>query len=1216
MEKFLITFFLIVLPKIVCFGQSVAPQTNLPSPNIASLGVFGEFPAVSATGVPNISLNLYTVSFREVTIPITLQYNSNLAKPDQHPGWVGLGWNLTSGGAITRIVNDVPDEDNSSSPWAANASRKGYFHNQLFFSQSDWSSYSKAKQATDHRWEWGFINQSSWVHDSQPDEFSFSFLNYSGTFYLNETGQWKVRSESKLDVTMSDDFRTFTLIDQNGTQFVFGSDENAIEYTSAFLKTQYLSFQRKSWNLSKIVAANGDVIQFIYERGETILNPQCWWHYSYATTNGTTAEVNRMTGSQILPSYLRKIVTPVSEVEFERSNSVELPYTPEAFERDRVFYFYYEAGLSYPVYFNIWQQSSQNGRTAFTQEGVNELLQFLKFQQLDRIQVKRKSDNKVVDWVEFVYSNSTAERLKLRSFNTNGNRQHQFFYTSDSDQTLRLPPYLSGLVDKWGFFNGRYQDYSSQQTYFASKEPNEEKLQAELLKRIVYPTRGFTDYEFEPHTYSKEVAVVRYSPLIIWPQDKVGGGVRIKTIKNFDSDGELIDSRAFKYTYDYTPAGSVGSSSGILGGRSFFTYYPPQGGATKGSGDMFARGPLVMNNNGSIISYSMVTEVFKDGGYIQRKYSNFDNGIENEYMDAEPIYRMGDQNMYAYSSKSYERGRLLDERTFKVENNIGTLVSEKEFRYLRINQNENYLRAYDIRYNGNSNVGITDYRTSAIKVFVYPYVVSSIIETIYDQFDQTSEARKIVKSVDYDYKPIGQFLHAVDLHPRRITVTEPSGEKIVTECKLVNDYPPIVDAVHPVSKGISKLREKGVTSAVIESITYLQRIENFTVTNYYITGRLNTFKIFPNGNSHAWETYSLKFSQGESFLSHAWSNLTSKSFSFAASKYRLAGIAEDYDLYGNPISVISADGLGQSISWVHHGSLIGSLATNPDAGNLKHELSYTHEPLVGVKQMTDQNGRNTNYIFDVGSRLRLTTDHENQILSRYVYRYKNEVRSGMKFSYSTYGSTSVSNSILFVINGTLNQGSTLTWDFGDGSIKENSNGTELKEYFSPGYYDVKLAITYPDHPTSVTSKTIRILPLPIAQFTAPVTGTTRTICGSSPTTCSVAIASGPYQYQWEYQYSASGTANWLPFGNGSKTANFSLSGVQGSSSTIRCKVSDPAGNFRYSDYLTIFYYCSGQQGPSDCQSGWSWNGQLGRCEPPQGFCSEGCFWDGFQCVCY
>ncbi|MDR1198977.1 MAG: hypothetical protein LBK94_08230 [Prevotellaceae bacterium] len=80
------------------------------TPNASSLGIFGQIPVSFYTEVPQINIPLYTVEKNGITVPISLDYHTNLLKPNNYPGWVGLGWNLTIGGSIIRIPNKFRDE--------------------------------------------------------------------------------------------------------------------------------------------------------------------------------------------------------------------------------------------------------------------------------------------------------------------------------------------------------------------------------------------------------------------------------------------------------------------------------------------------------------------------------------------------------------------------------------------------------------------------------------------------------------------------------------------------------------------------------------------------------------------------------------------------------------------------------------------------------------------------------------------------------------------------------------------------------------------------------------------------------------------------------------------------------------------------------------------------------------------------------------------------
>ena len=84
--------------------------TNVQTPNVASLGIYGEIPVSPFTGTPSVTVPLYELYLENLKFPITLSYHSGSVKPDLHPSWVGLGWTLNAGGVIYRTVNEGPDE--------------------------------------------------------------------------------------------------------------------------------------------------------------------------------------------------------------------------------------------------------------------------------------------------------------------------------------------------------------------------------------------------------------------------------------------------------------------------------------------------------------------------------------------------------------------------------------------------------------------------------------------------------------------------------------------------------------------------------------------------------------------------------------------------------------------------------------------------------------------------------------------------------------------------------------------------------------------------------------------------------------------------------------------------------------------------------------------------------------------------------------------------
>src|SRR5258708_3823356 len=116
MIKFISTALFVIcgLPLFTTQAQDLVnklmPQPVPTSPNVASLGKFGDYPVSYFTGLPGISIPLFEVKSGSLSIPITLSYHASGIKPTDVAGWVGLGWALSAGGQVSRSVHGKPDE--------------------------------------------------------------------------------------------------------------------------------------------------------------------------------------------------------------------------------------------------------------------------------------------------------------------------------------------------------------------------------------------------------------------------------------------------------------------------------------------------------------------------------------------------------------------------------------------------------------------------------------------------------------------------------------------------------------------------------------------------------------------------------------------------------------------------------------------------------------------------------------------------------------------------------------------------------------------------------------------------------------------------------------------------------------------------------------------------------------------------------------------------
>lgn len=126
--------------QLLCIGQfqlraQSTVQTNFknvfnpvyPSPTASSLGKYADIPISYHTGVPNISVPLYTINEGDLSLPISLSYHAAGIRVDEISSPIGLGWSLNAGGMISRTVNGGPDE--------------GYTHTKAITNKAGWGWY-------------------------------------------------------------------------------------------------------------------------------------------------------------------------------------------------------------------------------------------------------------------------------------------------------------------------------------------------------------------------------------------------------------------------------------------------------------------------------------------------------------------------------------------------------------------------------------------------------------------------------------------------------------------------------------------------------------------------------------------------------------------------------------------------------------------------------------------------------------------------------------------------------------------------------------------------------------------------------------------------------------------------------------------------------------------------------------------------------------------
>jgi len=773
------------------YGQSShVPQdpVTLHSPNVAALGMYGEVPVSYFTGVPDIEIPLYTLKEKEITLPISLSYHASGFRPDQHPWWTGNGWSLQAGGVVTRIVHNLPDDDDDVIAGTDNTGI-GFFFRHSALTTPSWSNASFIENTVIGN------NSLNYLLDVEPDEFDFNFAGHSGKFYMDDAGVYHAEGDKGIQISLInpqspiipnffppaqnvlnnpfinanlDSFAGFIITTTDGTQYVFGGTNTAIEYSKDFFHEGTTTWIADSWYLTKIIGPDGSQISFSYQRGPfinqlsasiyqkststTALNPISWYDFwnlgppSCSSYNNPLAG-GIFTGKLISPLYLSQISSEQATINFSMSPTNELGYPANFVTGPTV----YPPGLSAngcgdpnnpfcpDNFYNLYDNFT-HPTVAYPQ-----ILNNLIWEELDNIQVVKNDNSQVLEKWNFSYTHDPTQRLTLLNVQEQSGTgllipPYRFYY----DQSLPLPGYFVNQNDHWGFWNGtaavlsfdQYGQILNGTGYFSLRQPRPAYATAGILNRIIYPTSAVTTFLFEPNTYSSAVdSTQRWNPLILDPQDRYAGGVRIKQITTTDPNfPSQQKTKQYFYINNYSPAtGFTGRSSGVLGTRAqyYWPNYTIRDVASNQATNITVFStqsvlPASENSMGSHIGYSAVIEKNADGSVTQYQYTNFDNGhMDDPFItDLQP----NSTPYVSYNSKALERGKLLSQTVYSAS---GLPLSSLSYNYTA--QTTNPIKALKANRLFTCNGGTLSYDEGvAYEFYIYPFLPTTTTTVLYD----------------------------------------------------------------------------------------------------------------------------------------------------------------------------------------------------------------------------------------------------------------------------------------------------------------------------------------------------------------------------------------------------------------------------------------------------------------------------------------------------
>lgn len=447
-----------------------------PSPEVASLMRYIDFPMSTFTGQPNVNLPIYTINEGALEVPISISYHGGGIKVDEQSGHVGLGWTLNAGGCVSRTVHNIPDESPNCHSLHYGGSSLYNFRGLLNLNSSERELRDSILNRTggdysvDQNLEKALpyslcSSYDDGLCDMANDIFQFNCLGYSGGFILTDNNNpnslisMSLSTDSPVEFTNNyDRFLTqmFELKDNMQTTFQFGQlEETRFDHNYKLGPYDYTDsiYYISSWHLTKVFNLMGDTINFSYTCSG--------FRHEY---NGTSEVFSKSSNTDVAqdcytigacavtyyPQLLSAITTKSTIVEFEYS------------ENDII-------------------QSIKVYRRKNNKELVKSFV--FNHQLIERNRMLLTS-------VDEVPRQSNSLEAPIRIF--------EFEYDTTSIQN-------DFAQDKWGYYNGGSNsslliDYPMSNSN--DRNPCLEYAKAGILTKVKYPTGGYTQFDWELNDFS------------------------------------------------------------------------------------------------------------------------------------------------------------------------------------------------------------------------------------------------------------------------------------------------------------------------------------------------------------------------------------------------------------------------------------------------------------------------------------------------------------------------------------------------------------------------------------------------------------------------------------------------------------------------------------------------------------------------------------------
>lgn len=627
----------------------ISPQTNeiiAPAPSSATQIRYQSPQPSLATGAIDLSVPLYTLEVEGLSIPFILNYHTSGIKPLDDPYPNGYGWTMLPALKIVRTIRGRADE--------------------LFAYRGD--TLSDEVSMPDPKLVYAcMVNSSPHLsyysdefgdrYDAEKDIFTISLPSgtYNRVFQRDENREISFLgggTDDEIAVTADDDLHNFYVRDAHGFIYHFGDKNVEIPRCAPHFDMSIPT----SWGIIDITLPSGRKIQFDWTK---------YYPAEKIIVGGDTHN---------------DLFDPISGSDYGPAES-------DKTKEEALLSLFQSTIGTYKTRISLSSVSFPGGTISISYNG-NMVSNF-----------KVASTAGTIKTVTMRYGDGNVESLFLKELEISGEGTYKFDYDPQRFEGKSI----YNRQDWWGYYNGKspkggegyicLSPYLEFKAYYnsgagtiytkkraighADKSVDETAMQAGILKKIVYPTGGYSTFEYETHRFhpTKEDSNNNLYGQTD-PQLDKGGGLRVKRICTYSNENETRP-HIRSYEYDSVKVTAVPSAATFVTVNNAIgicnTY---EGLEARHYRQVFvgAFSDYMQNHIGEeAIWYSQVTERFDEGKIIHRfGYSSMMSSETRSWGRLSPDCL---RNVFTHGILPFEK------EVYKKENNTYNKIETTEYEY-------------------------------------------------------------------------------------------------------------------------------------------------------------------------------------------------------------------------------------------------------------------------------------------------------------------------------------------------------------------------------------------------------------------------------------------------------------------------------------------------------------------------------------------------------